>query len=304
MRFIPELSADTNRVILEKEAETYEICSGTFGRYLRARRRLNENTIKVLREKGIKNLEIDTWDLEEHLDLNVLTLMPELESLSLLSEKPIDWTPIQGLKRIQKLILIARKNKPQFIDFKNFRHLHTAHVTWHQEWASVLSCGAIRGLTIQNSKGMPELDLRGLPKLSELDLKGCSGLRRVNCAPAQKLESLSIDACRSFESVEPRGVLNALKYVGLYGNSRFEIESLGRSVELRRLRMFGVGKIRSLNFLSNCPKLERIAMHFSTQVEDGDLRILLDLPIKHVSFKRHRNYTHTLEEIKAHHRIS
>jgi hypothetical protein len=195
--------------------------------------------------------------------------------------------------------LIARGHKPQPLDFTRFRNLQTARLTWHSEWESVLSCASLRGLMIEGSKGVPELDLRRLPKLRELRLKECSKLRRINCLPSQNIESLAVLYCRSFESVSPNQVLNRLKYAFLGGNSHFELETLGKCKELVRLSLHGVGKLKSLKFLAGCHRLEVLGMYFSTQIEDGDLTSLLKLPkLRRLGFKCFKNYSHTLNDMK------
>lgn len=304
MKFIAELSAPSNISTAVKETAMYEIYSGFFGRRLRALRVLNADTVRSLRREKIINLEVFSWDIDGELDLTVLRSMPELESIYLHIEKPFNWTQLQHLTQIQKLTLIARGYKPQPLDFTKFSRLHTVRLTWDEGWNSVLFCGSVLGLTIENSKKIEEFDLRELPNLKELCLTECMGLRKIICKRSQSLESLGISSCRSFECVDPFQVLQTLKYVVLGGNLKFNIEALGNCRDLKRLSMNGVGAVQSLKFLANCRHLERLAMHFSTRVEDGDLQPLIDLPkLRQVSFKRYKNYTHTLEEIERHHHI-
>lgn len=259
----------------------------------------------IVRRDRINELQIFSWDIDEELDLSVLTLAPELEALYLHVEKSVDWTPLQSLTQLQKLTLIVRGQQPQSLDFTQFRNLHTSRLTWCEEWHSILSCKTLRGLTVENSKNIKELDLHKLSKLSELCLTECNGLRTIRCDKHQLIESLGVASCRSFESLEPFEVLKDLKYVVFGGNFRFDIRRLGECHKLKRFSMNGVGKISSLQFLANSPNLERIAMHFSTQIEDGDLSVLMNSPkLRHVSFKRYKNYSHTLDEVKRRHNIS
>ncbi len=282
-----------------KEAKSYEIYSGLYGRYLRVLGKLNSDTIKILRRERLTALEILSMEVDENVDLSVLRLIPDLRSLSILYEKPMDWRPIQQLEKIEHLNLIARGYTPQPLDFTRFRNLQTARLTWHPEWESVLSCASLRGLMIEGSKGVREFDLSRLSKLRELRLKECSKLRRVTCSPNQLLESLAVLYCRSFESVSPFQALSKLKYAFFGGNSHFELESLGKCRELVRLSLHGVGRLRSLNFLTNCHYLEVFGMHFSTQVEDGDLTPLLKLSrLRSLGFRRFKNYSHSLDEMK------
>lgn len=299
MKFVPELSMDENLLDLIIEAKTYEIYSGPNGPYLRVLGKLNSDTIRTLRREKITGIEILSMAVDESVDLDVLRLMPELRSLSILYENQIDWTPIQHLKQIEHLNLVARRYKPQPLDFTKFRNLQTARISWHPEWESVLSCTSLRGLMIESSKGVPEFDLGRLQRLRELRLKQCSNLRRVICSPGQNLESLAVLYCHSFEAVSPKKVLKKLKYAFLGGNSHFEVESLGKCKELVRLSMHGVGKLKSLKFLAGCRRLEVLGMSFSTQIEDGDLTPLLKLPkLRRLGFKPFKNYSHTLNEIK------
>jgi hypothetical protein len=109
MKFVPELSRDENLLDLIKEAKSYAIYSGPNGRYLRVLGKLNADTIRTLRSEKITDIEILSMEIDESVDLNVLRLMPELRSLSILYENQIDWRPIQHLKQIEHLNLIARR---------------------------------------------------------------------------------------------------------------------------------------------------------------------------------------------------
>jgi hypothetical protein len=305
MKFIPELSVSVDKPVFEQATKTYEIYLCYFGRRMQVIHELNATTIEIARTKKITELQILCSDVAGDLDLSVLTLMPELKAVYLHLEKPVDLAPLQHLTNLQKLTLIACRHKPQPLDFTKFPHLHTLRLTWHEEWRSVVSCNGLRGLTIENSKKVEEFDLRGIANLKELCLTKCLGLRTIRCEPSQSLDSLGIAACPSFESVQPFEVLKTLKYVLFDGKCRFDIQRLGECRQLKRLSMWGVGRIRSIQFLANCPDLERFAMHFSTQVEDGDLTALINAPkLRQISFRAFKNYTHTLDEVKRHHGIS
>lgn len=298
MIFVPVLSKDDDLLDLIKEAKGYEIYSGRHGPYLRVLGKLSADTIRILKKEKITDLEILSMVVDGDLDLNVLRLMPELRSLFIHWERPLDWSPIQYLTQLEELSLLARGYKPQPLDFTRFQNLQTARLTWHPEWESVLSCASLRGLMIEGSKGVQEFDLSKLSNLRELRLKECSKLRRVTCSASQSLESFAVLHCRSFESVLPIQVLDKLKYTFLAGNSHFDIESLGKYKDLVRLRLHGIGKLRNIKFLANCRNLEVLGMYFSTQIEDGDLTPLLKLPkLRALGFTRFKNYSHTLTDI-------
>lgn len=281
-----------------KRTDTCQIFERPFGRQLSVLKRLDAETMEAVRHENACGLSIVPLRVKGPLDLNLLRLCPELKSLYLHIEEPVDWTPVQYLRELEDLTLVARGYKPQPLDFTLFRNLQTVRVSWYSEWSSVLSCPTLQGLTIENSDKVQEFDLRKLPLLAELWLAECRGLRRVLCSPDQSLEFLCLNSCRSFESFEPFKVLHFLKDASLGGNSRFDIPSLGHCHGLKSLSLAGVGKIPSLQFLSDCISLESFVMLFSTRIEDGDLNVLLKLPkLKSVIFRRFQNYSHTLKEI-------
>jgi hypothetical protein len=267
------------------------------------KRQFNSKTVDILKREKIKDLHLDSFYIDGPLDLGALRLLPELASFSLRTEKSVDWSFVLSLKRLERIALISRWYTPAPLDFSSFPRLQTANLTWYSEWESILTCKTLQGLMLEDSKKLKELDLRGLPRVSEVQIARCNQLQRIVLSPDQSIKSLGIYGCRSFQGVEPFGAMQSLRYLCLSGNSKFEITSIRNLPELIRLSMMGVGRFPNLNFLSKCVKLERLAMHFSTQVEDGDLTVLTKLPIKQVSFRRYKNYTHTLDEIKACHRI-
>jgi len=298
MKFVPRLLSSAADALPVKRTDRYQIFEHPFGRHLGVLKRLDAETIEAVRHENACRLSIVPLKVKGPLDLNVLKLCPELKSLYLHVEEPVDWTPVQHLRELEDLTLIARGHRPRPLEFRLFRHLHTVRISWYPEWASVLSCSTLQGLTIENSEKVQEFDLRRLPLLAELWLAECRGLQRLLCSPDQSLESLCVNSCRSFESFEPFKVLHSLKYASFGGNSRFDVQSLGHCHGLKSLNLVGVGKLPSLQFLSDCISLERFTMLFSTKIEDGDLNVLLKLPkLKAVTFRRFQNYTHTLKEI-------
>ena len=72
------------------------------------------------------------------------------------------------------------------------------------------------------------------------------------------------------------------------------LEGLKNNLELRKLIIENLGDIESLSPLKNLLKLEMVIFLGSTNIVDGDLSVLNDLPLlKNVGFKNRKHYSHT-----------
>lgn len=64
-----------------------------------------------------------------------------------------------------------------------------------------------------------------------------------------------------------------------------------------RARLIDLGSVSSLRCLSGLTELEEVLIYGSTNVRDGDLGWLANLPkVKNLSFQNRRHYTHKREE--------
>jgi hypothetical protein len=107
--------------------------------------------------------------------------------------------------------------------------------------------------------------LYGIPLASLAGLDALEGLER-----------LQIDGCKQFGDLEPIAKCNRLEF----------------------LSVANAGSIPSLAPIRRLSNLKHVSFVESTQIEDGDLSMLLELPsLEKVSFQNRRHYSHTREQI-------
>jgi hypothetical protein len=110
----------------------------------------------------------------------------------------------------------------------------------------------------------------------------------LDLAECSKLESLSgIEKCRQLRVVE----LENCKKIN-------NVSYLGELINLRDIVLTDCGKVKSLRALANCQLLENLTFAGDTNVEDGKLTPLFDIPnLKQIWFADRRHYSHKRDQI-------
>jgi len=293
MRFVSELSHGDRSPVPIKITADYDIYSGYFGTKLRVLKPLDKRMIRLIQREGVDNLEFLASWIKPDFNLTLLGELERLRFLTIHSDWPLDWAPLQSLQKLRGLKLRTGGLKPQNLEFRRFGNLQSCSIQWHPEWASVLQCKTLRHLSLERSQHVAEFDFSGLLHLREVRIVGCNGLKRISFSPRQAIESLEITATKALHTISPVRILDGVKYLAIGGNVRFDIRQIRRCRGLRRLWLNSVGKIPSLQFLRGSSQLEFLQMLFSTDVGDGDLGVLAGLPrLRSVMYKHRAHYSH------------
>ncbi len=138
---------------------------------------------------------------------------------------------------------------------------------------------ALRELRLFNAK---LTEIKAFARLEDLDclqLRGLKGLVSLDgLQPLSTLDELEIQACPAVRSIE-------------------EIAGLKN---LRRLLLIDDGEIESLSPLAEATSLEELYFYGTTNIADGDLSPLLELPrLREVSFQDRRHYSTTRQDLWA-----
>ena len=129
--------------------------------------------------------------------------------------------------------------------------------------------------------------------LNEFFAVRCNGLRELVFARSQRLRSLKIARCRSFRNVTPWKAIEDLEFLYLDAGSQFDLNTIGKMKSLRRVWLNALGKIPTARFLAGCKQLEKVMIHFGTNVIDGDLTFLQNLPrLRKATYDRTKKHYH------------
>lgn len=194
--------------------------------------------------------------------LAFLDELPGLKELSVsVPDQTLDWHPVERLKQLEKLSVssapIVRTQPPGEIDFTALPALVSCDLSeYDAPWASVFRCGKLRRLHLTTSDALRgELDLTGLPKLTELILGGLPKVTSFRLADRAKVQSLQLRSCRKLRVDWPR-VGRDLRYLWIERKTAWPLEDLRHAPKLERLMLSHMGRIESAEFLKRLPRLK------------------------------------------------
>src|SRR6187402_276781 len=118
MRFTCELSHEDVCPVPLKLTANYDIYTGYFGKKLRVLKPLDKRMIRLIRNEGVDNVEFLAAWVSPELDLATLQQLPRLRFLTIHSDVPLDWSPLQRLNKLRGLKLRTGGLKPTVLDFE------------------------------------------------------------------------------------------------------------------------------------------------------------------------------------------
>lgn len=266
--------------------------NGKYGKKLVVCSTLTEQIVEYCMKKNVRELELNWAKGFKAENLSLLENLSELQVLDICDYTLEDISVIERLKNLRELH-ISTYCKTR-MNFNNFQKLETLSLFWRK---------GVRG--IENLKNLKKLFLykyNPAPKdLSEL-------------SPLKNLEylSLKMSSIRSVGGVEK---LKNLKFLGIYGATQLqdidslgELENLqtleidtcrkisditvvGKLTGLRILSISNGGDIESLKPISKLTNLTELRFVESTNIKDGDIKIVSGLPkLKTIFFRERKHY--------------
>ena len=226
-------------------------------------------------------------------DLNFLKEFSDIRYLEVVDQKRIDTQQLDSLYNLRGLRI---ETPGAGIDFSWFPKLEIFFGDWHADNRNLVHCHELRTLKIWQFKPRSTdlSDLADAPRLESLDIvksdiaslagiEALEDLRFVEIAYAPKLTSL--DALTGTDCGIREIGLETVKNVASY-------QPLASLPYLRRLRLFKCAPMPDLKWTAGMNRLDQFSF-VETNVEDGDLSPLLDLPkLRYVGTmdKKHYNY--------------
>jgi len=214
-----------------------------------------------------------------------------------------DYTDIDvsGVQFLKNLVRMTLSNDNQGLDFSNFPQLEYASIEWNNRIINLNQCQKLTGLVLwkYKPKSGSFKELTGLDSVKSLmitqsninSLSGLEELRHLENFEGyylSKLEDLNgIDVIRhSLRSLILEKCKNLINYEG----------SLSLLENLQKLTLSDCGTLKNLNFLIRLKQLT-VFTFVGTNVEDGDLSLLLKRKFEWVGFDDKRHYSHKMKEV-------
>jgi hypothetical protein len=255
-----------------------------------------EEMRKALEESEVRELELNDGKGWRGDDLSFLSLLPQLRSFKILDLRIVSDEAIHTLHALRELTVVTYCENE--INFSAFPELETCSLEWRTKASSLFDCMTLRDLFLNRYDGRDAVPLKNLLNLETLGIMN---------SPVETLEGLSV--LKKLRSLR-LGRLNCLKSLegiqGLINLEELEIQrcrrigSIQQAESLSKLRKFFLndsGEIESLKPIAKLDRLEEVLFYESTNILDGNLTFVAQLPaLSKTSFRNRRHYSHRCED--------
>lgn len=271
------------------------------GRCLVLKAPWSDDFIDVIRKENISVLR-----LTESMGWkgNDISFLEKLKNINLRGVEIYAWsvkdiTPLRFVSGMEYLGLQCEfTNAP---DFSNFEKLRICKLLWRPTAKSIFDCIGMQLLNIVN---YPFEDLQMLKKFTELTRLQITSKKLVSLVGVEYLQSLKIldlAECHNLEYLTGIENCQQLQIVELENCKKInDVTNLGELANLRYLVLTDCGKLKTLRPLVKCRLLENLTFVGDTNIEDGELTSLLDIPeLKKMWFVDKRHYSHKRDQVAA-----
>jgi len=272
--------------------KNFIIENGKYGKKLILCSTLTEETLQYCADNNIQELELNWAKGFKAKNLSLIKNLTELQALDICDYTIKDIIAIHCLKNLKELH-ISTYCKTQ-IDLSSFKQLETLSLFWRKDVSG-----------FENLKNLKKLFLyKYNPACKDL-----SELSAIESLEHLSLKSPAIEAIGSIRK------LHNLKFIGIYGGTKLQnIDGLAELENLKTLEIDTCKKIDDINVVAQIPSLEILSvsncgsieslklisklvnlteLRFieSTNIKDGDIKIVSGLPrLKKIIFQNRKHY--------------
>jgi hypothetical protein len=270
----------------------FRIEEGKYGKRFVPQGKWTPEMTRYCLSNGIRDVYVNIAFGWPGYDLSFVKDVPDLLSLEVLTSRVDDPAVVESLTRLRflslSLIITGR------IDFSRFPELEEVYLTWTPKAESVFGCTSLRKIGMSRYK-TEEGDLSAFCSLSNLEVLGlgvCNITRIGDLSCLTHLRKLEINRATKLASLDGIELLRGLRELHIETCRRIgRIDPIAQLENLERLLLPNNGPIDSLKPLRRLKKLREFFFYESTNVLDGDLTPLKDLPnLEDVAFQPRRHY--------------
>ena len=255
----------------------------------------SEEVTDYVRENNVLAVYLNSakgWDDD---DLHFLSDLGGVEELNI-----ITGAKVRNLKAIEKISSLEDLSltcvSDETVDFLQLKNLKKCFITWWPGACSIFKCHQLIRLYLD------EIKLKSYKKLGNLKLLraltiGNSNIEYIEWLTClSELRELELLNCRKLCDFSPISKCKTITWLAIEGNKCIkDIEFLSNLRQLEVLDLSDDGEIRNLSPLKNLVNLKAFSFAGTTNIIDGDLTVLENLPkLSMLMFKGRRHYTHTL----------
>jgi len=250
----------------------------------------------ILTDNHVVELELNDSKGWKGESIDFIRKFRHIKSLTLIDMNIKNIQSINELCNLEDLSLITYSKKS--IDFSKFPKLTTLDFEWISGSTSLFELKHIQDLSINrfNDKNLELFSkLTSLKKLSLMNSR-ISSLE--NICHLRSLNSLSLINLTKVENCLCLSNLSNLEDITIHSCKKIsDISSLFCLQNIKKMHILDMGNIQSISGIETMTNLKEFLFYESTNIIDGDLSSLTQLPnIEKVFFQNRKHYTHKREE--------
>jgi Leucine-rich repeat (LRR) protein len=275
----------------------YVIEDGVYGNRLVVTGPWFDDLAALMRRRGIEELYLN-YARGWKGNLAFLPSLPWLKAFTILDWNIEDVSPIHSLTELRMLEVSAYYNTE--IRFPGFQSLEDCRLQWRDGAHSLFQCKGLLNLFVSDYSHRSSEPFGNLRLLRSLTIAGGPLNNLRGLGSLVMLEFLGLHELGRLKSLAGIENLLALKTLEISGCRAIKrIDEVGQLKNLRRFQLTDGGEIDSIKPLASLNDLREILLYGSTNVADGDMSSLLQLPVlEKVSYKNRAHYTHTRESLR------
>lgn len=279
----------------------WEIDSGVYGKRLTLHVDWSDSLIRVFEREQIQEIVLFKPNNSGFSSLDFLGKVSWLKSFTLLDLLTENISGIHFLSDLRSIYMGDYSKKA--IDFASFPELKECRMEFSHNRLSVVSCPKLELLSMLHFSLSDLSKLVPLRHLTTLDISQgkLADIRAIT--EFRHLEHLNLVLLKSLQDIAPLGRAGELQTLSLEGTRGFRtLDALSGLGKLRRLNISNCGQIDSIAPLVACRSLEILEFSEDTNILDGDLQPILQMPnLKYISLMNRKHYNLRREDIPIYH---
>lgn len=253
-----------------------------------------DSITKYIRDNNIKALYINSSKGWRGDDFSFLKALDTIEELDIICSSATNLNAIEKMSSLVELsITTTTKDR---VDFSQLLNLKKCYLYWWTGAQSIFYCSSLEELYLDKLKLKDYSKLSSLKNLKALTIANSTIDQADWLTSLTNLISLSFLNCRKFNDfayIAQSTQLNKLVFDGC--KLVDDLNFAASLTELEVLITADCGEIDSIRALEHLQKLKAYSFSGNTNIQNGDLSVLTELPeLAMLMFQSRRHYSHKL----------